>query len=61
MSFSDWLWHHHFPCLILLCSDVEAVAKLITNFLELNKVPAHQDFEDSSETDVTDGEEPKDK
>lgn len=40
-------------------SDVEAVARLITNFLELTKVPAHQDFEDSSETDVTDGEETK--
>nr|XP_020641619.1 uncharacterized protein C17orf62 homolog isoform X1 [Pogona vitticeps]XP_020641620.1 uncharacterized protein C17orf62 homolog isoform X1 [Pogona vitticeps] len=42
-------------------SDVEAVAKLVTNFLELNKVPAHQDFDDSSESDVTDEEEPKDK
>ncbi|KAH0629546.1 hypothetical protein JD844_011687 [Phrynosoma platyrhinos] len=41
-------------------SDVEAVAKLITSFLELNKVSAQQDLEESSETDVTDEEEPKD-
>ncbi|XP_042304065.1 cytochrome b-245 chaperone 1 [Sceloporus undulatus] len=41
-------------------SDVEAVAKLITSFLELNKMSAQQDLEDSSETDVTDEEEPKD-
>ncbi|XP_061472367.1 cytochrome b-245 chaperone 1 isoform X1 [Rhineura floridana] len=42
-------------------SDVEAVAKLITSFLELNKVPVHQYLEDSSETDDNDEEEPKDK
>uniref|UniRef100_A0A8D0EDZ3 Essential for reactive oxygen species protein n=1 Tax=Salvator merianae TaxID=96440 RepID=A0A8D0EDZ3_SALMN len=41
-------------------SDVEAVAKLITGFLELNKVPIHQDLE-SSETDISDEEEPKEK
>ncbi|XP_003217139.2 cytochrome b-245 chaperone 1 [Anolis carolinensis] len=42
-------------------SDVDALAKLITNFLELNKVPAYQNFEDSSESDATDEEEPKEK
>ncbi|XP_044310013.1 cytochrome b-245 chaperone 1 isoform X1 [Varanus komodoensis] len=42
-------------------SDVEAVAKLITGFLELNKVPTQLDFENSSETDISDEEEPKDK
>ncbi|XP_028572902.1 cytochrome b-245 chaperone 1 [Podarcis muralis] len=39
-------------------SDVEAVAKLITGFLELNKVPADKYIENSSETDVSDEEEP---
>ncbi|XP_060620542.2 cytochrome b-245 chaperone 1 isoform X2 [Anolis sagrei] len=42
-------------------SDVDAVAKLITNFLEPNKMPAYQNLEDSSESDVTDEEEPKEK
>nr|XP_005297635.1 cytochrome b-245 chaperone 1 isoform X1 [Chrysemys picta bellii]XP_005297636.1 cytochrome b-245 chaperone 1 isoform X1 [Chrysemys picta bellii] len=37
-------------------SDVEAVAKLITGFLELN----HQDLSQSSETDASDADEPKD-
>ncbi|KAJ6660454.1 hypothetical protein lerEdw1_017878 [Lerista edwardsae] len=42
-------------------SDVEAVAKLITSFLELNKVPSDQDLENSSETDGSDTDEPKEK
>ncbi|XP_007072575.1 cytochrome b-245 chaperone 1 isoform X1 [Chelonia mydas] len=41
-------------------SDVEAVAKLITGFLELNKVENHQDLSQSSETDASDADEPKD-
>lgn len=41
-------------------SDVEAVAKLITGFLELNKVENHQDLSQSSETEASDADEPKD-
>ncbi|XP_054833777.1 cytochrome b-245 chaperone 1 [Eublepharis macularius] len=41
-------------------SDVEAVAKLITSFLELNRVPDHQDLQNSSETDGSDIDERKD-
>lgn len=40
-------------------SDVEAVAKLITNFLELNKMSNHQDLDNSSETDGSDMDESK--
>ncbi|KAH1183056.1 hypothetical protein KIL84_004548 [Mauremys mutica] len=41
-------------------SDVEAVAKLITGFLELNKVENHQDLSQSSETEASDADESKD-
>ncbi|XP_039357190.1 cytochrome b-245 chaperone 1 isoform X2 [Mauremys reevesii] len=41
-------------------SDVEAVAKLITRFLELNKVENHPDLSQSSETEASDADEPKD-
>ncbi|XP_040435864.1 cytochrome b-245 chaperone 1 isoform X2 [Falco naumanni] len=42
-------------------SDVEAVAKLITNFLELDRVESQQDFSQSSETEASDTDEPQDK
>lgn len=39
-------------------SDVEAVAKLITSFLELDRVETPQDFSQSSETEASDADEP---
>ncbi|NWR39574.1 CYBC1 protein, partial [Tachuris rubrigastra] len=42
-------------------SDVEAVAKLITGFLELHRVESPQDFSQSSETEASDADEPQDK
>ncbi|NXU84796.1 CYBC1 protein, partial [Xiphorhynchus elegans] len=42
-------------------SDVEAVAKLITSFLELHKVESPQDLSQSSETEGSDADEPQDK
>ncbi|XP_010159220.1 PREDICTED: uncharacterized protein C17orf62 homolog, partial [Eurypyga helias] len=42
-------------------SDVEAVAKLITSFLELDRVESHQDLSQSSETEASDADEPQDK
>ncbi|NWR19324.1 CYBC1 protein, partial [Emberiza fucata] len=40
-------------------SDVEAVAKLITSFLELDRVETPQDFSQSSETESSDADEPQ--
>ncbi|KAL2297614.1 hypothetical protein Nmel_016163 [Mimus melanotis] len=40
-------------------SDVEAVAKLITSFLELDRVETPQDFSQSSETEASDADEPQ--
>ncbi|NWY72802.1 CYBC1 protein, partial [Erithacus rubecula] len=40
-------------------SDVEAVAKLITTFLELDRVETPQDFSQSSETEASDADEPQ--
>ncbi|NXF60114.1 cytochrome b-245 chaperone 1 isoform X1 [Strix aluco] len=42
-------------------SDVEAVAKLITSFLELDRVESQQDLSQSSETEASDADEPQDK
>ncbi|NXY06598.1 CYBC1 protein, partial [Pteruthius melanotis] len=39
-------------------SDVEAVAKLITSFLGLDRVETPQDFSQSSETEASDADEP---
>lgn len=41
-------------------SDVEAVAKLITSFLELDRVASQQDLYESSETEASDADEPQD-
>lgn len=45
---------------LLFHSDVEAIAKLITSFLELDKVESQQDLSQSSETEVSDADEPQD-
>ncbi|XP_010293588.1 PREDICTED: uncharacterized protein C17orf62 homolog isoform X2 [Phaethon lepturus] len=42
-------------------SDVEAVAKLVTSFLELDRVESQQDLSQSSETEASDADEPQDK
>ncbi|NXV79886.1 CYBC1 protein, partial [Atlantisia rogersi] len=42
-------------------SDVEAVAKLITSFLELDRGESQQDVPQSSETESSDADEPQDK
>ncbi|NXV31881.1 CYBC1 protein, partial [Rissa tridactyla] len=42
-------------------SDVEAIAKLITSFLELDRVESQQDLSQSSETEASDADEPQDK
>ncbi|XP_015269837.1 PREDICTED: uncharacterized protein C17orf62 homolog [Gekko japonicus] len=42
-------------------SDVEDMAKLITSFLEMNRVSNHRDPESSSETDGSDVDDPRDK
>ncbi|NXG64990.1 CYBC1 protein, partial [Hemiprocne comata] len=42
-------------------SDVEAVAKLITSFLGLDRVESQQDLSHSSETEASDADEPQDK
>ncbi|NXC13113.1 CYBC1 protein, partial [Corythaeola cristata] len=42
-------------------SDVEAVAKLIISFLELDRVESQQDLSQSSETEASDADEPQDK
>lgn len=47
--------------LLLFHSDVEAVAKLITSFLELDRVESQQDLSQSSETEASDADEPQDK
>lgn len=40
---------------------MEAVAKLITSFLELDRVESPQDLSQSSETEASDADEPQDK
>ncbi|KFP90712.1 PREDICTED: uncharacterized protein C17orf62 homolog [Apaloderma vittatum] len=42
-------------------SDVEAVAKLIISFLELDRVESPRDLSQSSETEASDADEPQDK
>ncbi|XP_051490524.1 cytochrome b-245 chaperone 1 isoform X1 [Apus apus] len=42
-------------------SDVEAVAKLITSFLGLDRIESQQDLSQSSETEASDADEPQDK
>ncbi|KAM6377181.1 cytochrome b-245 chaperone 1 isoform 1-T2 [Pluvialis apricaria] len=42
-------------------SDVEAVAKLITSFLELDRLESQQDLSQSSGTEASDADEPQDK
>ncbi|KAM6377262.1 cytochrome b-245 chaperone 1-like [Pluvialis apricaria] len=42
-------------------SDVEAVAKLITSFLELDRIESQEDLSQSSETEASDADEPQDK
>ncbi|XP_053939522.1 cytochrome b-245 chaperone 1 [Cuculus canorus] len=42
-------------------SDVEAIARLITIFLELDRVDSQQDLSQSSETEASDADEPLDK
>lgn len=39
---------------------MEAVAKLITSFLELDRVASQQDLYESSETEASDADEPQD-
>lgn len=46
---------------LLFHSDVEAVAKLITSFLELDRIESQQDLSQSSETEASDADEPQDK
>ncbi|KAM8992239.1 cytochrome b-245 chaperone 1 isoform 3-T3 [Guaruba guarouba] len=41
-------------------SDVEAIAKLITSFLELDRLESQQDLSQSSETEASDADEPQD-
>ncbi|NWI31413.1 CYBC1 protein, partial [Sula dactylatra] len=45
----------------LFHSDVEGVARLITSFLELDRVESQQDLSESSETEDSDADEPQDK
>ncbi|KAK2536957.1 cytochrome b-245 chaperone 1 isoform X1 [Columba livia] len=42
-------------------SDVQAVAKLVTSFLGLDRVESQQDLSQSSETEGSDADEPQDK
>ncbi|KAM9371186.1 cytochrome b-245 chaperone 1 [Phaethornis superciliosus] len=42
-------------------SDVEAIAKLITSFLGLNRVENQQDFSQSSDTEASDVDDPQEK
>ncbi|KFP30558.1 Uncharacterized protein C17orf62 [Colius striatus] len=42
-------------------SDVEAVAKLVTSFLELNRLESQEDLSESSETEASDADEPQHK
>ncbi|NXT49523.1 CYBC1 protein, partial [Pluvianellus socialis] len=42
-------------------SDVEAVAKLISSFLELDRIERQRDLFQSSETEASDADEPQDK
>ncbi|KAM6245416.1 cytochrome b-245 chaperone 1 [Porphyrio hochstetteri] len=62
LRFVTGLSHPLTQSAVLGCrSDVEAVAKLLTSFLELGRGESQHDFSQSSETETSDADEPQDK